>query len=315
MSYSPPPNPPPNRRESLKFDDFMGIFVAFTSIGAIFWWSFSQLDRGLDSSFLPSLFPSPLPTVTPNLLDRSSEGVNQGTTILPSVPSQPSTTPLLEPTQSPTNSVIPVPVPLRSRATVSTGFSDVPSGYWASPFIAVMVERGIIMRGFPDNTFRPEQPVSRAEFADMLQRAFDRSKTRSSLDFKDLATGDKATPAIDQAVQMEFMKGYPGQVFRPEQPISKAESLVALTNGLQLTNSSSPEQVLSFYQDSGQIPRYAVDEVAAATTAGLVVNHPEPKILAPQKIITRAESAALIYQALVKSGQRDKIASPFIVQP
>lgn len=314
MSYSPPPDPPPNRRESLKFDDFMGIFVAFASIGGIFWWSFSQLDQGFDSSFLPSLSPSPLPTVTPNPLERSSERANPRKTILPSVPSQPLTTALPQPTQSPTTSVIPVPVPYRSPTTVSTGFSDVPSGYWASPFIVVMVERRI-MHGFPDNTFRPEQRVSRAEFADMLQRAFDRSKTRSSLDFKDLPTGDKATHPINQAVQMEFMKGYPGQVFRPDQSISKAESLVALTNGLKLTNSSSPEQVLSFYQDAGQIPRYAIDEVAAATTAGLVVNHPEPKILAPQRLITRAEAAALIDQGLVKSGQEEKIDSSYIVQP
>lgn len=314
MSYSPPPNPPPNRRESLKFDDFIGIFVAFTSIGAILWWSFSQLDRGLDSSLLPSWPPSPLPTVTPNPLERYSERVNRETTILPSGPSQPSTTALPQPTQSPTTSVIPVPVPSRSPATVSKGFSDVPSGYWASPFIVVMVERRIV-QGFPDNTFRPEQPVSRAEFADMLQRAFDRSKTRSSLDFKDMPTGDKTTPAINQAVQMEFMKGYPGQVFRPDQSISKAESLVALTNGLKLTKESSSEQVLSIYQDAEQIPRYAIDEITAATTAGIVVNHPEPKILAPQQITTRAESAALIYQALVKSGREKKIASPYIVQP
>lgn len=314
MSYSPPPDPPPNRREPLKFDDFMGIFVAFTSIGAIFWWSFSQLDRGLDSSLLPSLSSSPVPTVTPSPID-TSERVNRETRILPSN-RVPSTTALPEPIQSPTTSVVPVPVPLqpRSPSAVSTDFSDVPSDYWASPFIAVMVQRGL-MKGFPDNTFRPEQPVSRAEFADMLQRSFDRSKTEPSINFKDLSKGDEEAPAIDQAVQMEFMKGYPGQVFRPDQPISKAESLVALTNGLQLTNASSPEQVLSFYQDAEQIPRYAVDEVATATTAGLVVNHPEPKILAPQQIITRAEAAALMYQALVKSGQAEKIASPYIVQP
>lgn len=315
MSYSPPPDPPPNRREPLKFDDFIGIFVAFTSIGAIFWWSFSQLERGLDSSLLPSLAPSPVPTVTPSPID-PSERVNRGTTILPYERSQSSKTALPQPTQSPTTSVVPVPVPFPSGATsaVSKGFSDVPSDYWASPFIAVMVERGL-MQGFPDNTFRPEESVSRAEFADMVQRSFDRSKTEPSINFKDLPAGDKETNAIEQAVQMEFMKGYPGQVFRPEQPISKAESLVALTNGLQLTNTSSPDQVLSFYQDAEQIPRYAIDEVATATTADLVVNHPEPKILAPRQIITRAEAAALMYQALVKSGQAEKIDSPYIVQP
>lgn len=315
MSYSPPPDPPPNRREPLKFDDFIGIFVAFTSIGAIFWWSFSQLERGIDSSLLPSLSPSPVPTVTASPLDSGAERVAPRTTILPSN-EVPSTTTLPEPIQSPTTSVVPVPVPIQPRTTsaVETDFSDVSSDYWARPFILVMVQRGL-MKGFPDNTFRPEETVSRAEYADMVQRSFDRSKTEPSINFKDLSRGDEERPAIDQAVQMEFMKGYPGQVFRPDQPISKAESLVALTNGLQLDKSTFSEQALSFYQDADQIPRYAIDEVATATTAGIVVNHPEPKILAPQQIITRAEAAALMYQALVKSGQAEQIDSPYIVQP
>lgn len=312
---SPPPNPPPNRRESLKFDDFIGIFVAFTSIGTILWWSFSQLERGFDSSLLPSLAPSPSQTATPNVLERNLDRTETRTEILPTQRAQPSTTVLPQPTPSPTTSVIPVPIPPRTtEVTKSSGFSDVQSNYWASPFIAAMVERGI-MQGFPDNTFRPEEPVTRVEFADMLQRAFDRSKTRSTVDFKDVPSGDNTTPAIDQAVQMEFMKGYPGQVFKPDQQISKAESLVALANGLKLTNTSTVEQVLSVYQDAEQIPRYATDEVAAATTAGIVVNHPEQRILAPQQIITRAEAAALVYQALVKAGQAEKIDSPYLVQP
>ncbi|GFE70425.1 S-layer homology domain-containing protein [Chroococcus sp. FPU101] len=312
----PPPNPPPNRRDSLKFDDFIGILVAFTSIGTILWWSFSQLERGFDSSLLPSLVPSPSQTATPDILQRNSERTETRTEILPTQKGQPSTTVLPQTIPSPTTSVIPVPLPPPKTTEVvkSSGFSDVPSNYWASPFIAAMVERGI-MQGFPDNTFRPEEPVTRVEFADMLQRAFNRSKTRSTVDFKDVPSGDNTTPAIDQAVQMEFMKGYPGQVFRPDQPISKAESLVALANGLKLTNTSTFEQVNSIYQDAEQIPRYAMDEVAAATTAGIVVNHPESRILAPQQIITRAEAAALVYQALVKAGQAEKIDSPYLVQP
>lgn len=310
---SPPPEPPPERRDSLKFDDFIGILVAFSSIGAILWWSFGQLERGFDTSLLPSLAPSVLPTTPfdPNFRKEDKETRRE---ILPTQIAQPSPTVISEPSPSPKTSVIPVPIPPQQTTVVSSDFSDVPSNYWAKPFIALMVQRRY-MTGFPDNTFRPEERVSRAEYADLLQRAFNRSKTRSTVDFKDVPTRENTTPAIDQAVQMEFMKGYPGQVFRPDQPISKAESIVALANGLKLTDTSNPEQVLSFYQDAEQIPRYALDEVAAATRAGIVVNHPEPKILAPQQIITRAEAAALVYQALVEAGKEQKVDSPFIVQP
>jgi hypothetical protein len=73
--------------------------------------------------------------------------------------------------------------------------------------------------------------------------------------------------------------------------------------------------VIRFYEDNSQIPPYAVDEVAAATTAGLVVNYPNPKRLNPQTMTNRAEAAALIYQALLQSGQVEKINSSYIVQP
>jgi hypothetical protein len=171
------------------------------------------------------------------------------------------------------------------------------------------------MEGFSDNSFKPEQPVTRAEFANILQRAFDRSKTRQAIQFKDLQSGYWAHLAIEQAVGMGFMKGYPDKAFRPDRQISKAESLVALANGLKLASPASPEPVLNFYQDAGEIPRYAIEEVAAATTAGVVVNHPEPKTLNPRQMLTRAETAALIYQALVQTGQAEQVSSPYIVQP
>jgi hypothetical protein len=53
----------------------------------------------------------------------------------------------------------------------ATNFSDVGANYWAQPFIQALAVRNIIT-GFPNGTFRPEQPVQRAEFAAMIQKAF-----------------------------------------------------------------------------------------------------------------------------------------------
>ena len=49
-----------------------------------------------------------------------------------------------------------------------TAFSDVSNNYWAKDFIQDLSERGII-KGFPDRTFRPDAPVTRAEFAAMIR--------------------------------------------------------------------------------------------------------------------------------------------------
>jgi hypothetical protein len=79
-----------------------------------------------------------------------------------------------------------------------------------------------------------------------------------------------------------------------------------------------PKQVLkALYVDADQIPKYATNRIAAATTAGLVVNYPEPKQLNPNARATRADVAAIVYQALVQAGRLDPIKSPYIagVQP
>src|SRR4028119_1876507 len=52
----------------------------------------------------------------------------------------------------------------------TTNFSDVSSSYWARDFIAQLAQRDIIA-GFPDGTFKPDAPVTRAQFAAMLRKA------------------------------------------------------------------------------------------------------------------------------------------------
>jgi uncharacterized surface protein with fasciclin (FAS1) repeats len=99
-------------------------------------------------------------------------------------------------------------------------------------------------------------------------------------------------------------------VFRPNQQIPKVEALVALTSGLRLTNSSGTSNNLStYYTDASAIPGYAVNNVAAATQSNIVVNYPNVQQLNPLNPLTRAEAAAILYQALVKQGQLQPLAS------
>ncbi|MUG91441.1 hypothetical protein F7734_02645 [Scytonema sp. UIC 10036] len=56
-------------------------------------------------------------------------------------------------------------------------YFDVAPSYWAKPYIETLTQKGII-EGFPNGTFRPEQPVERAEFAAMIARAFDQEQVR-----------------------------------------------------------------------------------------------------------------------------------------
>ena len=78
---------------------------------------------------------------------------------------------------------------------------------------------------------------------------------------------------------------------------------------------SNSNQILQRYQDASRIPAYAVSAVAAATSAGLVVNYPNPSRLNPNQVATRADVASLIHRALAIQGKVPEISSEYIVQP
>lgn len=115
-------------------------------------------------------------------------------------------------------------------------FPDVPPNYWARPFIQSLAEKGIIS-GYPDGTFRPTQAVDRDEFSAMIRQAFDRSSIRnipSGSYFKDVPQNYWAATPIQEAYEMGFMNNFPGNEFRPKQPLTKTQALVVLMRGLNI---------------------------------------------------------------------------------
>lgn len=215
------------------------------------------------------------------------------------------------------SSPLPLVTPAEKQSTIPPpiAFEDVPATFWAGGFIQALSSRRII-RGFPDYSFRPNQPVTRAEFAAILQQAFDKDKevAQSNISLQDIGAKYWAKPAISQAISTGFLKGYPDKTFKPEQKISRSQVLVSLASGLNLKPLANQTQVLSVYQDAQDIPKYATAKIAAATASKLVVNYPNIKVLAPNREVTRAEVAAMIHQALVQTGTLEEIPSSSIVR-
>ncbi|MBD2503243.1 fasciclin domain-containing protein [Anabaena azotica] len=196
-------------------------------------------------------------------------------------------------------------------ASRTSNFSDVSTDYWAQPFIQALAERNIIA-GFPDGSFRPNQPVTRAEFAALIQKAFNQQPVRQlgASGFSDVPANYWASGAIRQAYETGFLSGYPGNVFRPNQQIPRVQAIVSLSTGLNLTTTDTASGVLSnYYADASAVPSYAVNGVAAATQSNIVVNYPNIRQLNPESPLTRAEAAAILYQALVRQGRVQPLAS------
>lgn len=193
-------------------------------------------------------------------------------------------------------------------------FTDLPASHWAYLMITELLNQNMIS-GFPDGTFRPDQPVTRAEFAAQLSRTFDLSLGQGVESFADVTDQNWANQDIRTAVQMGFLKGYPEDKFFPDQTITRIQVLSALAKGLNIKSSSSSKAVLRYYHDYEQIPEWAIRPLVAATEAGLVVNHPDVSRLAPNRPANRAEVTAMLYRALVYIGHLEDVSSPHWVQP
>ncbi|NJR38034.1 MAG: S-layer homology domain-containing protein [Leptolyngbyaceae cyanobacterium CSU_1_4] len=122
-------------------------------------------------------------------------------------------------------------------------FSDI-QGYWAEPFIQTLAEQNIIA-GYLDGTFRPNQPMSRDEFAAIVQSAFNQADERqlaSGSVYKDVPQGYWAVPAIEEAYEMGFVQAYPDGSFRPQQPVTKASALSSLAQTWRRSPLPQPPQ-------------------------------------------------------------------------
>jgi heat shock protein HslJ len=206
--------------------------------------------------------------------------------------------------------------PISDRSPAQTSFTDIPDNYWAQDFITVLVERNL-MSGFADGTFRPDTPVTRAEFASLLQKTFDLPQVRKRVLFRDVPQDFWAQGAIQYVATTipQLMGGYPGDLFRPEEPILRVEVLVSLANLLREVPEVDIDQMLTFYEDRQEIPDYALEKVAIATQHQMAINYPKIGQLRPNQPATRAEVAALIYQGLVKTNLAPEVESPYRVNP
>lgn len=329
MTGQPPPDPRPSRDRDLGFDELLAVFVALAAIGSILFWGLTRRDAGFD---LTNLTGSPeVATV-----DESPLSTDPDARLTPAaVPSEPAASPEVVPDRdrsapaivrerpvavaspSPqTEAVVPVPVVVAPAPTATpVEFSDVPADYWARPFITDLSQRGVVS-GLEDGTFRPEQPVTRAEFASLIQGILPDDERQQPIAFGDVAADFWAAPAIDAAVRAGFLRGFPDGTFQPDQPVSHVQVLASLANGLRLPQpDSTATAALNVFSDASEIPQWAIPTVATATQEGLVVNHPNPEQLQPNQPATRAEVAASVYQALEATGQVEPIQSRYIVQP
>lgn len=324
IAMSPPSVPEPP--SPLNLDEWIAIIVTLTTVGGIFYWAIGREHKDQILQELGFFPPSPQPDSTrespeptkpiPTTPELSTfektphrEAEVQGSRVAGVQGRMPADPASVAPEKTPSPTVAPTVTP---TPTSSVEFSDVPDEFWAQVAITALAKRDIVV-GFPQGELKPERFATRGELAAMLHKAFDpqpkqraiaRSAIPEAIAFNDLPPNYWGAEAIEEVAKAGIIIGYPDDKFRPNQPITRAEALVVLAKALNLKPPSEPTKTLQQYQDSDQIPHYAIANVAAAVKAGLVVGYPQGNLLNPNKPATRAELAAMLHQAVVVSQKR-----------
>jgi hypothetical protein len=120
----------------------------------------------------------------------------------------------------------------------STGFGDVPSGYWAAAWIKQLAAEGIT-GGCGSGNYCPEAPVTRAEMAVFLLRSrhgsgYTPPSAGTSTGFSDVPTGHWAAAWIKQLVAEGITSGCGSGTYCPEAPVTRAQMAVFLVRTFNL---------------------------------------------------------------------------------
>lgn len=115
-----------------------------------------------------------------------------------------------------------------ANLTKTNGYTDVASDAWYNTAVSTMTKAGIV-DGYPDGTFRPDAPITRAEMAKIISlfAKLDKSESR----FSDIA-GHWAEAYIKLAAGNGWIVGYPDGTFGPQRNITRAETATMINRVL-----------------------------------------------------------------------------------
>ncbi len=167
---------------------------------------------------------------------------------------------------------------------------DVVANHWALDYISPLLDEGI-MYVYKSGDFKPNQAITRGEFAYSLAQAMNLEPTMVTK-FTDISHYS-AKGYISALVEKDIITGYPDDTFRPYNQISRAEIITMLGRSLNLDDEEkSINLATDFYFDVSQ-SHWASNLISLATRLNLINGYPDGNFK-PNQNVTRAESAKLL---------------------
>ncbi len=181
-------------------------------------------------------------------------------------------------------------------------FSDVPSDYVFAGQIYALVSRGVI-GGYPDGTYRPDDPVTRAQFAKIIVLALGRQPlaagTRTPT-FYDVPFTGALYPFgyVETAVDLGIITGYGDGTFRPDNNMTRAQLALMLVRAAGNRLAVPPPYYSDGFTD---VPDFAADAVRTAKFNG-ILSGTSSTTFSPDGQATRGQVAKMTENLMTKLG-------------
>ena len=169
--------------------------------------------------------------------------------------------------------------------TISRNYFKDAQNHWAESQINKFVDLGYI-GGYSDGTFRPENPITRAEFVKILNKSFGLTKLSGKL-FSD-TENHWARKDIDIAVTNGVCNGKSATEFKPDDSITREEAALMIANYKKIKDTNHDK--INIFYDNKEVSSWAKDGVEGAIENGYMNGYGEDNTFRPKNNITRAEA-------------------------
>ena len=183
-------------------------------------------------------------------------------------------------------------------------FEDIDSVAWAKSSILELSGRGII-NGYDDNTFRPANNITRAEFIKILINALFPDSSSDKRNFTDVPVGRWAYEYISKAYGMGIVNGISDEIFAPDKNITNEQMAVMCSRAVAKAGIKLEERSTEPFKDFNDVSVYAKMAVTNLQN-GNIISGDDNGYFYPYFNTTRAQASKIIYNIINEKEKQDE---------